>query len=415
MTETQLRRVGYRGTKESEARRRRLKGLVQKDLRDRETELRELMDRLREASVAVYEVPAEEAEERLHAAQRIDELVQETARSIRLSKAALRFSPRSVAAPSKHFPLATLRTSLAASRARRGLRRRLVSPPRHPGWMKVEVIGPGTRSPAASGARRSRRPSRTGAPPTTASRRPRVAPLTHLAAMLDEDRSSGLHSRGLPSRSARGSPSARRSGGSGRGSVSAGERPPHDRPPGALRLNPDLGGIALGRATGLPYRTPAGSGPVSLLVGRIGRRAAYSRSPTASRASSLCRYSRTSMTIPSRSPCDMRFADLHGRAAVAASAPEADAHDDSVFDDEQFLDLGLDVRDCLASFGDQPAVSVVPAIRAGDRFVRGGPPLDAGVKGSERRLHVAAIEGRIASAHHLHVLLRHRPPSIRRF
>jgi hypothetical protein len=49
------------------------------------------MDRLREASVAVYEVPAEEAEERLHAAQRIDELVQETARSIRLSKAALRF------------------------------------------------------------------------------------------------------------------------------------------------------------------------------------------------------------------------------------------------------------------------------------------------------------------------------------
>ena len=102
------------------------------------------MDRLREASVAVYEVPAEEAEERLHAAQRIDELVQETARSIRLSKAALRFSPRSVAAPSKHFPLATLRTSLAASRARSedfgvAWSRALGTQ----SWMKAEVDWPG--------------------------------------------------------------------------------------------------------------------------------------------------------------------------------------------------------------------------------------------------------------------------------
>ena len=51
----------------------------------------------------------------------------------------------------------------------------------------------------------------------------------------------------------------------------------------------------------------------------------------------------------------MRFADLDGRAAVAALAPEANAHDYPVADDEQFFDLGLDVRDCLAGFSDQPA------------------------------------------------------------
>jgi hypothetical protein len=93
MTETQLRAVGYRGTKESEARRRRLKGLVQRDLRDREGELRELMDRLGEAYAAAYGHPAEsaEAEERLEEARSIDALVDETARAIRLAKAALRY------------------------------------------------------------------------------------------------------------------------------------------------------------------------------------------------------------------------------------------------------------------------------------------------------------------------------------
>ena len=91
MTETQLRRIGYRGTKESERRRRRIKGLVQKDLRDREGEMRELLDRLGAAYAAVYEHPAEEAEQRLEEARSIDELVEETARAIRLSKAALRY------------------------------------------------------------------------------------------------------------------------------------------------------------------------------------------------------------------------------------------------------------------------------------------------------------------------------------
>ena len=93
MTETELRRLGYRGTKETEAYRRRIKGHVERDLRDREAELRELMDRLGAAYVAVYEVPAEseEAEQRLVAAREIDKLIDETARAVRLGKAAMRY------------------------------------------------------------------------------------------------------------------------------------------------------------------------------------------------------------------------------------------------------------------------------------------------------------------------------------
>jgi len=75
---------------------------------------------------------------------------------------------------------------------------------------------------------------------------------------------------------------------------------------------------------------------------------------------------------------DMRFADLHGRAAVAAVTPEANTHDHAAADDEQFLDLGLEVRDSAASFSDQPAISVVTPIRLRDRFIGGGPPLDVG-------------------------------------
>ncbi len=62
LTETQLRQYGYRENRETEAHRRRIKGLVTRDLRDREAELRELMDRLGAAYVAVYEVPAESEE-----------------------------------------------------------------------------------------------------------------------------------------------------------------------------------------------------------------------------------------------------------------------------------------------------------------------------------------------------------------
>jgi hypothetical protein len=52
-TAAELRRLGYRENRETEKHRRRIKGLVQRDLRDREAELRELMDRLGEASAAV--------------------------------------------------------------------------------------------------------------------------------------------------------------------------------------------------------------------------------------------------------------------------------------------------------------------------------------------------------------------------
>jgi hypothetical protein len=88
----ELRAFGYRESGESRARRRKIRGLVQADLRERETELRDLLGRLGEAGAAVYEVEADspEAQERLAAVRKIDELIDETARAVRLGKAALR-------------------------------------------------------------------------------------------------------------------------------------------------------------------------------------------------------------------------------------------------------------------------------------------------------------------------------------
>jgi hypothetical protein len=94
-----------------------------------------------------------------------------------------------VAAPSKHFPLATLRTSLAASRARGedfgvAWSRALGTQ----SWMKAEVDWPGdtvTRRlwrEAIEATEPDWRAAYYGEPPP-----PGVAALTHLAAMLDEE------------------------------------------------------------------------------------------------------------------------------------------------------------------------------------------------------------------------------------
>src|SRR5689334_22201009 len=104
----------------------------------------------------------------------------------------------------------------------------------------------------------------------------------------------------------------------------------------------------------------------------------------------------------------MCLPDLDGCAAFATPAPEPDTRDCLVADDGKFLDLHLEVRDTLACFPEQHAISVMAPVGLDHQLVCGRPPLDVRVEIRERSFEVAAIEGVITVAHNpLHVLLRH--------
>ena len=85
-TEERLRSFGYRGTKEVETQRRRIRGLAQRDLREREAELRELTCELGAAGAALYEEETVD-DDALSRVRCLDDRIEETRRAVMLAKA----------------------------------------------------------------------------------------------------------------------------------------------------------------------------------------------------------------------------------------------------------------------------------------------------------------------------------------